>query len=135
MARRNNIITWQNISTNISALRSNKSLFEHNKAIARFACKHLSPAKDEYNEKWCDGKNCDYCDTDKFHGYVSVNALAKALTKYNSLKIWYDKNEKITTDMLRLWEIGKVKPPLEYIVLLANICSLKIDDIVLMNLL
>ena len=134
MEKRHNIVAWQNISANISALRSAESLGEHNKAIAKFACKYLSPTKDEYSEKWCDGKNCDNCDRDRFGGYVSINALVKALTIYNRLNIWYDKNEIITTDMLRLWEIGKVKPPLEYIVLLADICSLKIDDIVLMNL-
>ncbi|MDR1857944.1 MAG: hypothetical protein LBQ69_00580 [Treponema sp.] len=134
MAKRRNSITWQNISANISALRSMEILVKHNKAIAKFACKYLSPTKDEYSEKWCDGKNCNNCDCDKFNGYVSINALAKALTTYNRLNTWYDKNEIITTDMLRLWETGKVKPPLEYIVLLADICSLKIDDIVLMNL-
>ena len=127
-------LTWQNISANISALRSVRSLVDHNKAIAKFACKYLSPTKDEYSEKWCDGKNCNDCGSDKFNGYVSINAFAKALTIYNRLNAWYIKNEIITTDMLRLWEIGKVKPPLEYIALLADICSLKIDDIVLINL-
>ena len=129
-----NTITWQIISTNISALRSAKSLIEYNNAIAKFACKYLSPTKDEYSEKWCDGKNCDICNRDKFNGYVSRNALAKALTKYNRISLWYDRNEIITTDMLRLWEIGKVKPPLEYIALLAEICLVQIDDIVLKNL-
>ena len=130
VVKRHKTITWRNISTNISALRSAENLPEHNKAIAKFACKHLSPAKDEYSEKWCDGKNCDNCDCDKFEGYTSINALAKALTIYNRTCFWYDKIEIISTDMLRLWETGKVKPPLEYIVLLADICSLNIDDIV-----
>lgn len=130
VAKKYNNINWQNISTNISVLRSSESLLEHNRAIAKFACKYLSPIKDEYSEKWCDGKNCDDCDYDKLDGYVSINSLAKALTEYNKINFWYDKVEIITTDMLRLWEIGKVKPPLEYIVLLADICSLKLDDIV-----
>jgi hypothetical protein len=130
MSERYSIINWQNISANISALRSSNRLMEHNKAIAKFACKYLSPTKAEYSEKSKNKKNCDNCNYDKFNGYVSINALAKALTKCNQSVFWYDKIEIITTDMLRLWEIGRVKPPLEYIVLLADICSLKIDDIV-----
>jgi hypothetical protein len=128
-----NTIAWQNISSNISALRSATNLIEYNKAIAKFACKYLSPTKNEYSGKWCDGKNCDKCNCDKF-GYISVNSLAKALTIYNKSSSWYDKIDVITTDMLRLWEKGKVKPPLEYIVLLADICSLNIDDILFKEL-
>ena len=123
------LLKWKNISSNISALRSCNSLIEYNKTIARFACKYLSPTKDEYSEKWCDAKNCVRCNCDKFDGYVSINALAKALTIYNRFYNWYDRIDIITTDMLRLWEIGKVKPPLEYIILLADICSLNLDEI------
>ena len=129
-----NKINWQNISINLSTLRSANNLNLYNKAIAKFACKYLSPTKCEYSEKWCDGKKCDYCEYDKLNGYVSRNSLAKALTIYNKKNTWYDKIDIITTDMLRLWETGKVKPPLEYLFLIADICSLKIDDIVFTNI-
>jgi len=115
-------------------LRCDTSLAKHNKAIAKFACKYISPVKDEYSEKFCEGENCDNCIVDKFNGYVSRNSLAKALTMCNKSIFWYSKAKIITTDMLRLWEIGNVKPPLEYIILLTDICSLKIDDIVFYKL-